>query len=300
MLRVPAAEAVATFSAEQAPVAEVALGEVFECETHDCYGGQVDSEAVLRTELDMGLFDRATGPVFVRGVRRGDTIRVGIEEITVRSPGIMMLAPGLGVLGELIADAETRLVPVARGEAEIADGVTVRIRPMVGVLGVAPPTGAKPCFWPGDHGGNLDTRVLGAGTALHLRVAHDGALLGVGDLHALQGDGELGGTGIESGGSVRLRVDRSAHSGSLPAIEHAGGLSICGSAETLEEATRRAFAEAVELMVAWHDLTWADAYRLTSIVCRTELSQMVNPLVTMRVTIPTEWLPSALRQGPGE
>lgn len=295
MLRVSADVSTATFSAECVPVAEVALGETFVCESYDCYGGQVDSEQVLRTDLDMDRFDRATGPVSVQGVRTGDTIRVCIEDIEVRSPGIMMLAPGLGVLGDRIGEPTTRLLPVSDGVAWLTPSIAVQIQPMVGVLGIAPASGELPCFWPGDHGGNLDTRVLQAGAALHLRVNHDGALLGVGDLHALQGDGELGGTGIEIGGAVRLRVDRSMHRGLLPAVEHSEGLSICGTAQTLEDATKRAFAEAVGLISSWHELDWENAYRLASVICHTEMSQMVNPLVTMRVTIPTDWLPESLR-----
>lgn len=293
MLRIPADSCVSTFSSSHAPAATVGFGESFICESHDCYGGQVTSEAIMRPDLDMSLFDRATGPVKVSGAHVGDVIKIVIEELTVESPGVMMLAPGLGVLGDDISTPSTRLVEVREGTAWVNEGLSVPTQPMVGVLGVAPAGDDLPCFWPGDHGGNLDTRVLQAGTSLYLRVNYEGALIGVGDFHALQGDGELGGTGIEIGGSVRLRVERTNHGGQLPAIRHDRGLSIVGTAPTLEEATRRAFSEAVALVAGWHLLEWQDAYRLTSLICRTELSQMVNPLFTMRVTIPESWLPGS-------
>ncbi len=70
-----------------------------------------------------------------------------------------------------------------------------------------------------------------------------------------------------------------------------------GSAECLEEAIRIAFDDAVQLMAAWHSLTWNDAYRLASVVSRAEVSQLVNPLKTARITIPAEWLPPALLGG---
>jgi amidase len=121
-------------------------------------------------------------------------------------------------------------------------------------------------------------------------------LIAGGDLHAAQGDGELGGTGIEISGRVTLRVERSDYEGLLPAVRHSAGLSILGSAETLEKALERAFDEAVTLMQGWHSLTWNDAYRLTSVVGQAETSQIVNPLVTARVTIPAEWCPDSLLQ----
>lgn len=294
MIRVPAASAITAFSAEHSPVAEVALGEIFECETADCYDGQITSEAVLRPHIDMAQFNRATGPVRVTGVHPGDTVRIDVHSIEIADHGVMALSPGLGVLGERIVEADTRIVPVVGGKAWITPDTPVPISPMIGVLGIAPEGEAVGSSWPGAHGGNLDTRLLRAGSSLLLRVAHDGALLAVGDLHAVQGDGELGGTGVEIAGSVQLSVARVSYAGRLPAVRHAEGLSVLASAETLDEAVRLGFSEAVSLIQAWRGLTWEDAYRMTSVIVRSEVSQMVNPLATARITIPREWCPADL------
>lgn len=294
MIRVPATSAITTFSAEHMPVAEVAVGEIFECETADCYDGQISSEAVLRPHIDMEQFNRATGPVRVAGVQAGDMIRVNVHSIEIADHGVMALSPGLGVLGERIVQPNTRIVPVTDGSAWITPETPVPVAPMIGVLGVAPAGELIGSAWPGMHGGNLDTRILRAGTSLLLRASHDGALLAVGDLHAVQGDGELGGTGVEIAGSVRLSVERVSYAGRLPAVCHEGGLSLLASAETLDEAVRLGFSEAVSLIQAWRGLSWEDAYRTTSVIVRSEVSQMVNPLATARITIPREWCPADL------
>lgn len=305
MRRISATSAITAFSAHHEPVAVVALGEVFECETEDCYAGQITSAAVLRPHIDMAHFNRATGPVFVEGVRAGDMIRVDIEGIDIADAGIMALSPGLGVLGERITEPSTRVVQVRDGYAWVTPDTPVPVEPMIGVIGVAPAGEPVGSSWPGTHGGNLDTRLVQAGTAVFLRARHDGALLAVGDLHAVQGDGELGGTGVEISGRVRLRVERvagaakeanAAYAGELPALLHSGGLSLLGSAKTLDEAVREAFAAAVDQIQAWRGLSWEDAYRTTSLIARTEVSQAVNPLVTARVTIPLEWCPVSLRE----
>lgn len=297
MLRVPASSAITAFSAHHEPVAVVALGVSFECETHDCYAGQISSEAVLRPHIDMADFNRATGPVRIEGVRAGDLIRVEIEAIDIADSGVMALSPGLGVLGDRISAPDTRIVPISDGMAWVTPHTPVAVAPMVGVLGVAPAGEAIGSSWPGTHGGNLDTRLLQAGTALLLRVQHDGALLAVGDLHAVQGDGELGGTGVEIAGNVRLRVERADERDypcDLPAVRHDGGLSILASAETLDAAVQLGFSAVVDAVGSWHGLSWEDAYRLSSLIVRTEVSQAVNPLVTARVTIPRQWCPDAL------
>ncbi|MBS3182419.1 acetamidase/formamidase family protein [Leucobacter sp. Marseille-Q4368] len=294
MICVPATSAITAFSIENVPVAEVALGEVFECETADCYGGQMGSETVLRPEIDMAQFNRATGPVRIAGVEVGDAIRIDVHAIDIADHGVMALSPGLGVLGDRVHQADTRIVPFTDGNAWITPDTPVRIAPMIGVLGVAPAGEAIGSSWPGAHGGNLDTRVLQAGSSLLLRAAHPGALLAVGDLHAVQGDGELGGTGVEVAGRVRLSVERVAYAGRLPAVRHAEGLSILASAGTLDEAVRLGFSEVVSLIEAWRGLSWADAYRTSSVIVRAEVSQMVNPLATVRVTIPREWCPEDL------
>ena len=300
MLELRALDSVTSFSGEHAPRATVEIGEPFACETVDCYAGQITGEDVLRPQIDMRSFNRATGPVRIAGVRAGDAIRIVIERIDVDSTGVMALAPGLGVLGEKISAPETRMVRISDGIARIAPGVEIPITPMVGVIGVAPSRGGElPNAFPGDHGGNLDTRILTAGSSLLVRANRPGALVSVGDLHALQGDGELGGTGIEIGGRVVLRVERAEYTGTLPAVANTTGLSILGTAETLEAAVRRAFSEAVELISEWHGLPWNDAYRLTSLIARTEISQMVNPLSTIRITLPREWVPGTVLTWPG-
>ena len=138
MIRVPATSAITTFSAEHVAVAEVALGEIFECETADCYGGQIHSEAVLRPQIDMARFNRATGPVHITGVQAGDTIRVNIHSIEIADHGVMALTPGLGVLGDRVEQSDTRIVPIRENLAWVTPETPVMIAPMIGVLGVAP------------------------------------------------------------------------------------------------------------------------------------------------------------------
>ena len=123
----------------------------------------------------------------------------------------MWIKPGRGAFGDRLADTirETvvRPVPLRDGHAIFSDTIAIPLRPMIGVLGVAPYGDPVATFWPGRHGGNLDCRLVTTGNTLYLPVAAPGALLGIGDLHAAMGDGEIMLSGVEAAGEVTLRAE---------------------------------------------------------------------------------------------
>jgi amidase len=108
------------------------------------------------------------------------------------------------------------------------------------------------------------------------------------------GDGELGGTGIEIGGRVQLSVERYAGPvGDWPLLLTDDALHVLASADGVDAAVRAGFAEAVGLVAGANELAWTDAYRLASVVCDVQVSQLVNPRVTVRVRVPRRWCPGA-------
>jgi len=92
-------------------------------------------------------------------------------------------------------------VPVNTPQArrrQALEGVRVPLRPHFGVIALAPrEMGTIDSVPPAYFGGNFDNWRLGAGATVYLPVSAPGALLSVGDPHAAQGDGEVGGTAIE-------------------------------------------------------------------------------------------------------
>ena len=286
------------FGPEYNAIGSVVIGESFAVRTVDCYDGQIAAASTLRPDIDMARFNRATGPIAVDGVEAGESLRVHVESVDVTGPGVMALTPGIGVLGERVAAASTRLVEIADGKAWLTDGIGIPLRPMIGIIGAATAGETVPSSTPGEHGGNLDTRIIEAGASVVLRAHQAGLGLAVGDLHAAMGDGELGGTGIEIGGEVVLRVERlDGYAGHWPAVIASDGVHVLASRESLDDAVHDAFDEAVSLVAQWHGLDWPDAYRLTSVVSDLRISQVVNPRKTARVSIPAVWCPAALTEG---
>lgn len=294
----PAGEAITQFGPRFAPVGSVALGESFVVETADCYDGQFTSTDVLRPNIDMARFNRATGPIRVDGVEPGDGVLVRVECVDVRGPGVMAVAPGLGVLGGQVVRASTRLLPIRDERVWLTEQIGVPLAPMIGIIGVATAAEQVATSVPGAHGGNLDTRLIRAGAAIAFRANQPGLGLAAGDLHAAMGDGELGGTGVEISGRVQLSVQRfSGPAPTWPLLFADDALHVLASAVGLDDAVRAGFGAAVELLARHHGLHWPDAYRLASVVSDVQVSQLVNPRVTVRVRVPRQWCPEVWPDG---
>lgn len=159
---------------------------------------------------------------------------------------------------------------------------------MMGVCGAAPKEGLDiHCAVPGDHGGNLDTKLVTVGSRLYLPVEQEGAGLAVGDLHACMGDGELSGTGIETPGRICIRTTvLHGRKISRPIIETRDSFYFLASKPGLDESIHTAVSDATEFLQEKLSLSFPDAYRLLSAACDIQISQVVNDCKTVRVHCP--------------
>ena len=137
------------------------------------------------------------------------------------------------------------------------------------------------------HGGNLDTNDVCTGAVLHLRSQVEGGMLAVGDVHALMGEGESNGMGIEVGALITLRVHREEHPLThYPYVLLDGKLIVIASAETLDEASDLAVAETRRIVIEQIGVDADTARLLVGVLGNVRISQIVNPLKTARVEMP--------------
>src|SRR5947208_3100610 len=133
-------------------------------------------------------------------------------------------------------------------------------------------------FYPGDHGGNLDTKEITKGNSVYLPVFQPGGQLAMGDLHALMADGEVCVTGIEIAGTVRVQADVLRGYGlHRPIVETPEAWLTVASAPTLDEAAKLATHDGVAFLARGTQLPWDEAYMLASIACDLRISQDVDP-----------------------
>ncbi len=268
-------EFVCELSADHSPAYQVQVGEVFVVETQDCHGGQVLREGRSLQERDRALSNPATGPILVEGLQPGDAAAVEVLDVKVADRGIVVAGP------------EWKVVPIENGAAVFAEDVRLPVEPVIGVIGLAPREGAVPTVTPGDHGGNLDTVDIRPGATIVLPVAHEGGLLALGDVHAVQGDGEISGTGLEVEAEAVLRVTRVVEPLSArPYILTATQVATIGSAPEWPEAIRTAVDDMVALVAKRRGVSPAEAKMLVSLAGDLKFSQIVNPWMTARMVMP--------------
>jgi amidase len=287
VIRLPKAQCVFALAADAVPAARVPDGALVELETADCFSDQIRRDDDRLEAVDWDEINPATGPVFVEGARPGDVLAVEIERIEMADQGVMAVSDGFGVLAERFSGTECRLVPIADDIAHLPGGVRVPVRPMIGVLGVAPAGAAVPTGTPGAHGGNMDTALIGEGATVYLPIAAPGALLAAGDLHAVMGDGEICGTGVEVAGRVTLRVTIRRDLPIVnPVVATPDVVATVASASTLDEAAILATRDMANLLGAQLGLDAVEATMLMSAAGELRVSQVVDPLRTARFELP--------------
>jgi acetamidase/formamidase len=189
----------------------------------------------------------------------------------------------------------SRTVRIAEGFVEWPGGLKIPVRPMIGTLGVAPEREVLLNSWPGPHGGNLDVQEVCPGSTLYLRVQTPQALLHVGDVHALQGDGEINcGGGIECRGEVTLKtalLDRPTRM-SWPRIVTNDYLAVVGCARPAEDAFRIAVEQLVWWLADAYGMEEKEAFLLLGLVLEARCTQFVDPLYSYIAKIPRRYLPA--------
>jgi formamidase len=311
---------------ELEPVASVAPGDELTFEVRDSRDGQLTRDSTHADLLDTpSIAHPLTGPVAVEGAEPGDLLELEVLGYETDDFGWSAIWPGSGFLGDLF-DSPFLARWELDGEharSEQLPGVAVPACVHAGTIGVAPsrelferalareaaggsphpPDPALACppaaayglrtYPPRENGGNMDIRDLGPGARLWLPVHVPGALLSVGDLHFVQGDGEVCITAVETGGSATFRVGLRkdpAWRPAFPSYEAPGRPQRAFFATTgipldddgtqglldLNLATRRALIELLDWLGVEHGLAREPAYVLMSVAAELRVSEHVD------------------------
>ncbi|MFA1610690.1 acetamidase/formamidase family protein [Halobellus rubicundus] len=284
------------FSPDIDPIYTAEDGESLTFETIDSLNKEIQSDDDLLDSIPEEV-NAATGPVAVEGAEPGDVLKVEIEDVRVNeAQGRVVTAPGFGLLqdNDEIQHPFTRITPVDESTETIEyDGIDVPIEPVIGTIGVATESETISTLTPHDHGGNLDTTDMTGGTTAYFPVFQEGGLLAMGDSKAAMADGEMCGTGSEIGTDIDVTVsviDDPETSIERPLIRTPDAWKTIASAETLEDAVALANEDLIDLLAAEHGMTPTEAYTFSSLVGGLEISQVVDPLVTVRNACPAEYL----------
>ena len=261
-----------TFSAKHPVKQRMKPGEVVATKTLDSSGK--DFNSVEQTDGPNPL----TGPFYIEGAEPGDAVLIRFHKVRLnRDWGYSGYRLGLFAMTpeyiektyppvykrDLVRKGFAHYVPWdldrAKGIVKLREPGSNAIvmefpaKPMLGCVGVAAPGDWAPTSTPsGSYGGNLDYNRIGEGAVVMLPVYHPGALLFLGDGHALQGDGEPTGNGVETSMDVEFSVTLRKKAGLTgPRVETSDAIISIGSQPEFQSSLDRALEMATTDMVQY-------------------------------------------------
>lgn len=277
----------ASFDTNSDPVLTVApgTGETIGFETDDAVYAQLHERGGL--EKVTAPINPITGPVFVEGAEPGDTLAVTIHDIDLIDHGWSVYLPGTGALARRMGDeAMARRIPIRSAEVVLTEHLSVPVQPMIGCIGTAPATGSGSTIMPSySFGGNMDLTDARPGSTVYLPVEVQGALLSIGDIHAIMARGESSFVAIEAKGTAVVSVDliksgrNKATMGSdgtsvglrAPRIETADEWVFVGLGDPVQESINRGYEDMFDFLVREHEWSHDDAYVVMSAIAHSEL-----------------------------
>jgi len=294
------------------PLAHLRSGDVLTTYTEDCFGGTVKTVDDMPSKVcTFPYLNPVTGPVFIEDAEPGDTLAVHVLSIVpVRTTGVSSTFPHFGALtstahtASLQPPLEERVwfydidatAGVVRYRARNSDyTVDLPLDPMLGTVGVAPAGFESRSTLTCDaHGGNMDTPELRAGTTLYLGVNLHGAMLGLGDGHARQGQGETSGVAVEIATHTTIAVEViKGVATPWPRIESDDAIMSVGCARPLEDAFRISQRDLVGWTAELTGLDLLDAYQLVAQGGTAPVGNVCDLNYTMLASLPKRLLHGA-------
>ena len=286
------------------PVLTINSGDVVRLETATGTPGYFERLGVPKDRIPAELYETfkgvddnarrdhtLTGPIYVTGAEPGDSIEIRLRAIDLRLPiGGQGIGGNAALAGEFAPRDKIIFLDLKNKTAEYAPGVVVPLgKPFWGSIAVVPPpaVGRVTDQRPGAWGANMDNRDLVAGTTLYLPVFIRGALLSLGDGHAAQGQGEVGGSAIET--SLKGEIQVVLHKGKtlkLPRAETPTEYMTMGFHEDLDEAVKIATREMLDWIVEMKGIPRDEAYLLASVAMDLRVTQVVDGAKGIHAVIP--------------
>jgi amidase len=286
------------YSPAHEPIGSVRPGERFVVDTSDCFTGRYRDPAGFSPEsaawVDANL-NPVTGPISVEGAEPGGAVEIYIEDITVTTPGAVVISrcAALSPADWWHEEEYAVSLPVADGRIQIRDNWSVPVRPLIGCLATAPGRETVLSRHEADsYGGNMDCSAITSGATVILPVEVAGGFLYFGDCKAAMGAGE-----ITCSPEVGTKIIAAAAPVGRPASMHAPRirtsthLTTIVSRVSLADACRSAFRE----LKFWLEDEWQvhndDAAVIMGIAADCGVCQVSNALHTATCSLARALLP---------
>ena len=307
MLRVPRNKRSFFIGPDIKPVMVVPNGAVVVFETSDCFNGTVKSPNDCFSSygeclkiMDVPCMNPVTGPIAIEGAFPGDFLSVEIMDIKLPDRGVTSYIPNLGMLSspyqlcdDLVPD--TRICKISDGYVYLPTSrgdIKIPVSPMIGTVCVAPKQEKIASFKFGaEYLGNVDCDAITQGNKLILPINTEGALLAMGDVHAVQGDGEISCVAVEIAADVTVKLKiihrEEANFENCPQINSdtfIGSIG-CHFGNPISENIKYAYYDLIQRLRNYYNFSVIDAYHLLSQVGKVKVCQILGDHQAAMVSI---------------
>jgi acetamidase/formamidase len=250
------------------------------------------------------------GPVEITDATPGDVIECSPVVLRTRDWGWNSFPLGVGALPDDFKEPYVHYFRFddKRSRTDFVDGISLRLAPFLGVMAVEP-AGGDPvsAIVAGPYGGNLVLRELTVGSSLFLPVQKAGGRVWVGDVHALQGDGVVDQTAIETAADD-LQIRYGLHHQpdlKAPLAETPTHWIGIGFGTSLDEALVACLRELIAWLHAASGISEGEAYALCSMAVSFRVTQFAHqtksaytstPPKTVHGMVPKEMFPEELKK----
>jgi amidase len=256
------------------PAYRVQTGEIVQIELSHGMPGLVTRDGIFKEAGPEDRINPQTGPIYVEGISAGDCLAIDILDIQTDDWGY----------------CSGRIFEISEGFVKFSDDLNLPVSPMLGCIGISPATGSADTHTPCDTGGNMDCSEIRAGSTIVFTAGVAGALAGMGDPHALQGDGEITGQGIETNANALIRFRRLPEIFSdRPVIIRNDIVCTMGADKNLEDAAWQATDDMVKLITKRTKRSEKEARLLVGLVGKLKINQIVDPAKGARMEVPA-WI----------
>jgi acetamidase/formamidase len=256
-----------------------------------------------------GPWPGEVGPIYIEGATPNDTLAIKILKIrpniptgrsgtsgtygsltaTDKTPMLHDPVPHRIYIWNIDADSMTATLDLPKSKMK---QIEVKLDPMLGRLATAP-SGDQAIAGgvPYDFGGNMDTSYARVGATVYLPIFHEGAYFYFGDVHALQGDGEITGSGIETSADVTLQLDLVKNQKiAWPRLENDEYIMVAGSVRPLIDAFRIAHVEMIKWLETDYGYDRWEALQILSQIGTAQVANVVDPNYTIVSKFPKKYL----------
>jgi acetamidase/formamidase len=239
----------------------------------------------------------ASGCIWINGSKKGEILNVEIGEIRTHNIGYTKYRGSTGAFPSYLEPSAIgevfKVVKIIDDKVIWNDKLSIPIKPMIGVVGLAPEFESRSNAWAGEWGGNFDIQEITTGAIVQIPINHDGALLHIGDMHAIQGDGEIcGGGGIETGGTVMLKCKSEKISNFMkwPRIINDEYIMTTAQGKPAEDAFRIALSEMLLWLENDYGIDKKEGFMLLAQILEARVTQFVNPTYTYLLKVKKKYL----------